>query len=229
MTMLYARLLAGLMDVADPARAPQMQAYMKSAMPFLGVSSVPLRAVCKDLFADLVYADGAAWQADVLAIWRAATFRELRYAAIELTGIRAARPFQTLAALAMYEEMIVTGAWWDFVDVIASQRLWAILKADPDEMKPAMLAWAAGADNWKRRSAILCQLNAKGETDRHLLGACMAPSLASPEFFLRKAIGWALRQFARTDPHWVRNYVEAHEDVLSPLSKREAMKHLGGA
>ena len=77
------------------------------------------------VFAGLRYADSAAWQRDVLDIWRGAEFREERYAAIELTGIRAARPFQTLDALAMYEEMIVTGAWWDYVDAIATQRFWA--------------------------------------------------------------------------------------------------------
>jgi 3-methyladenine DNA glycosylase AlkD len=200
---------------------------MKSAMPYLGVSSVPLRAACKALFADLAYANSAAWQADVLSIWRGAQFREERYAAMELTGIRKARGFQTMDALPMYEEMIVTGAWWDYVDAIAGQRLLLLLKADPARMKPAMLGWARGENMWKARSAILCQLNARAATDRHFLMACMKPSLASKEFFLRKAIGWALRQYARTDPDWVRAYVADNEAALSPLSKREALKHLG--
>lgn len=226
MTGLSELVRARLRDAADPARAPAMQAYMKSAMPYLGVSAVPLRAACRALFAGLAYEGAAAWQADVLALWRGAQFREERYAAIELSGIRPAQPFQTMDALPMYEEMIVTGAWWDFVDVIAGQRLLAILRNDPAAMKPAMLAWARGPDMWKRRSAILCQLNAKAATDRSFLRACMAPSLASKDFFLRKAIGWALRQFARTDPDWVRAYVAEHEAALSPLSKREALKHL---
>lgn len=200
---------------------------MKSAMPYLGVSAVPLRQVCKLLFADLGWQDGAAWQADVLGLWRGAQFREERYAAIELTGVRAARAFQTTEAMAMYEEMIVSGAWWDYVDAIATNRLDLILAADPARMKPAMLGWARGADIWKRRSAILCQLNAKAATDRHFLMACIAPSLGSKEFFLRKGIGWALRHFARTDPDWVRAYVADHEAVLSPLSRREALKHIG--
>lgn len=199
---------------------------MKSAMPYLGVPAMPLRALCKQVFADLAWTDGAAWQAEVLAIWRGAGFREERYAAIELTGVRAARDLQTIDALPMYEEMIVSGAWWDYVDAIATNRLGLILKADPARMKPAMLGWARGEDMWKRRSAILCQLNAKAATDRHLLRACIAPSLGSKEFFLRKGIGWALRHFARTDPEWVRGYVAEHEALLSPLSKREALKHL---
>lgn len=226
MTRLSETLGAQLRAAADPARAPAMQAYMKSAMPYLGVSSVPLRAVCKAVFAELSYASAAEWQADVLALWHGAGFREERYAAIALTGIRQARGFQTMEALAMYEEMIVTGAWWDYVDVIAAQRLLAILRAEPIAMKTAMLGWARGGNMWKARSAILCQLNAKAATDRHFLMACMKPLLSSREFFLRKAIGWALRQYARTDPDWVRGYVADNEAALSPLSRREALKHL---
>lgn len=226
MTALLDRIHARLAAIADPARAPAMQAYMKSAMPYLGVSAVPLAAACKAVFADLAYAGSADWQADVLAIWRGARFREERYAAIALTGIRAARPFQHMAALPMYEEMIVTGAWWDYVDTIAGQRLLALLRNAPAPMKQAMRAWAVDADMWKRRSAILCQLNARAETDLDLLYACMAPSLGAKDFFLRKAIGWALRQYARTDPAEVLRYVRAHEAELSPLSKREALKHV---
>lgn len=228
MSGLARRLRAALERAADPARAPGMQAYMKSAMPYLGVSAVPLRAVCTEVFAALEFADSAAWQGEVLAIWRGAEFREERYAAIELTGVSAARGFQRMDALAMYEEMIVTGAWWDHVDSL-SPRLLAILRAEPGPMKRAMLEWAVDDDMWKRRSAIICQLGAKAETDLALLEAAIAPSLGSKEFFLRKAIGWALRQYARTDPAWVVRYVADHEAELSPLSRREALKRIAPA
>ncbi|BAK68206.1 hypothetical protein SLG_35310 [Sphingobium sp. SYK-6] len=228
MTTLAEKVRAALGAVAEPARAPAMQAYMKSAMPYLGVSAVPLQAACKRLFADLDYGTREEWQSDVLTLWRGATFREERYAAIALCGIRAARPFQRLDALPMYEEMIVTGVWWDYVDTIAAQRLFDILGAEPEGMARAMRAWAQDADLWKRRSAILCQLRAGKQTDTDLLYACIAPSLDSPEFFLRKAIGWALRQYARTDPAEVRRYVAANEKRLSALSRREALKRIGG-
>lgn len=226
MSLLAQQVRAALAQVADPARAPVMQAYMKSAMPYLGVSAVPLRMTCRALFADLRYETGAQWQADVLTIWRGAQFREERYAALELSGIGAARAFQRMDALAMYEEMIVTGAWWDYVDTIAAHRLLAILQAEGVPMKQAMLTWAQSDNMWKRRSAILCQLNAKGQTDLDLLYACIGPSLASREFFLRKAIGWALRQYARTDAVEVARHVTSLGEKLSPLSKREAMKHI---
>jgi 3-methyladenine DNA glycosylase AlkD len=134
-------------------------------------------------------------------------------------------------ALPMYEELVVTGAWWDLVDEIAGHRLADILAAEPGPMKKAMRAWARDDDMWKRRAAILCQLHLpKGtQADAALLEACIAPSLASTEFFLRKAIGWSLRQHARADAAWVRAYVKAHDAELSGLSKREALKHLGAA
>jgi 3-methyladenine DNA glycosylase AlkD len=219
-------LLTELRAAADPARAPAMQAYMKSEMPYLGVSAVPLRLVCKAVFEDLTWPDSAAWQADVLAIWRGAAFREERYAAIELTGVRAAKAFQRIDALPMYEEMVVEGAWWDYVDPIATLRFWTLLQNDRTEMKAAMLAWSHNADMWKRRSAILCQNKAKTATDLDFLYACIEPALDSKEFFLRKAIGWALRQYAWTDPAEVRRYVRANEARLSGLSRREALKNL---
>jgi 3-methyladenine DNA glycosylase AlkD len=226
MSTLAETLRARLTAIADPTRAPGMQAYMKSDMPCLGVSAVPLRQACGKVFRGLSWPDGAAWQADVLAIWRGATHREERYAAIELSGVRAARGFQHPDALPMYEEMIVTGAWWDYVDAIAGQRLWTILENDRAAMRTAMIAWSRDADMWKRRSSILCQLRAKTKTDLDLLYACIEPSLGSEEFFLRKAIGWALRQYGWTDPDEVRRYVVANEARLSGLSKREALKNI---
>ena len=222
-------LRAKLKEAADPARAPGMQAYMKSAMPYLGVATVPMRQVSKSVFADLAWPDSAAWEADVLAIWRGAEYREERYAAIELTGVRAARAFQRIDALPMYEEMIVQGAWWDYVDAIATQRLRAILQNDRAQTKAGMLAWSRDDDMWKRRSAILCQARAKAATDLDLLYACIEPSLESNEFFLRKAIGWALREYGWTDPDEVRRYVAANEARLSSLSRREALKNIGKA
>ena len=163
----------------------------------------------------------------MLAIWRGAKYREERYAAIELTGVRAARAFQRIDALPAYEAMIVDGAWWDYVDVIATQRLWAILQNDRPQMKARMLAWSRDGDMWKRRSAILCQARAKAATDVDLLYACIEPSLESNEFFLRKAIGWALREYAWTDPDEVKRYVASNEKRLSGLSRREALKNIG--
>jgi 3-methyladenine DNA glycosylase AlkD len=211
--------------LADPVRAPQMQAYMKSAMPYFGVPAPPMRKTSKAIFRDLEFADANAWRDDVLALWRGARYREERYAAIELTGVRQAAEFQTPAAMPMYEEMIVSGAWWDTVDAIASQRVGPILREFPVQTKKLMREWSRCDNLWKRRTSIICQLGAKGATDLKLLYDCIQPSLGEKEFFLRKAIGWALRQYAWTDAAEVMRYVKEKGDQLSPLSKREALRN----
>jgi len=218
---------AGLAKVAEPERAAPMQAYAKSAIPFLGVTTPTRRKVCREAFARLDLPTAAAWRRTVLALWRGARYREERYAAIDLTEARRFDRFQDMAALPMYEEMIVTGAWWDYVDAIAGHRLGTLLRRFPREMRREMLAWSRSDDLWKRRSAILCQLTFKKDTDLDLLYATIDPVLASKEFFLRKAIGWALRQYAWTDPKEIRRYVREHEKALSSLSKREALKNVG--
>jgi len=216
-----------LAALGDPERARGAQAYMKSAMPFHGVGAVPLRAACRELFAGLELPDAAAFRGEDLGVFRGARYREELYAAVELARLKRAAPLRDLAFLPACEEMVVAGAWWDVVDPVASHLLGELLRKEPRALRRAMLAWARCDDTWKRRSAILCQLGCKRETDFDFLQACIEPSLGSREFFLRKAIGWALRQHARTDPSGVLRYVVANAGRLSGLSRREATKHLG--
>jgi 3-methyladenine DNA glycosylase AlkD len=217
-----------LCAAADSAKAPAMQAYMKSSMPYLGIQAPQLRQAIRTVFAGYPLESFEEWRDVVLALWRKARYREERYAAIELAGYTRYRPFRCFDALPMYEEMIVSGAWWDFVDAIATRQLGELLRKHPVEMSAMMREWAVCDDMWKRRSAILAQLNFKGNTDLKLLYDCIRPSLGASEFFLRKGIGWALRQYARTDPGEVIRFVRRNETRLSPLSRREALKHLGG-
>ena len=162
----------------------------------------------------------------MLDLWRDARFREERYAALHLAGDKRGKPFQTLSAMKMYDELIVTGAWWDYVDDIASHRIGPILRDFPAPMRGKMLSWSKSNNLWKRRSAIICQLGFKAETDLELLYACIEPSLGSSEFFLQKAIGWALRQYAWTDGAEIKKYVRLNRTRLSALSCREALKNL---
>jgi 3-methyladenine DNA glycosylase AlkD len=220
------RLRKALRQAGDPAKAPIMQAYMKSAMPYHGVPTPLLRQVCKATFADVQFATALHWQAQVLDLWRNARFREERYAALYLAGDRRGQSFQTPSAVKTYEELIVTGAWWDYVDDIASHRIGPILRDYPAPMRRKMLSWSKSNNPWKRRAAIICQLGFKAETDLELLYACIEPSLGSREFFLQKAIGWALRQYAWTDGAEINKYVRLNRTRLSALSRREALKNL---
>ena len=223
---MLAKLRRTLRQAGDPLKAAAMQAYMKSAMPYHGVPTPLLRRILTTSFAHVQLPTAAQWQAQVLELWRNAKFREERYAAMHLAGDERARSFQTPAAMKLYEELIITGAWWDYVDEIASNRVGPILRDYPAGMRRRMLAWSRSSDMWKRRTSIICQLKFKEETDLALLYACIEPSLASQEFFLRKAIGWALRQYAWTDAAEVKRYVRRNRDRLSALSVREALKNI---
>ncbi|HEV8605883.1 MAG TPA: DNA alkylation repair protein [Tepidisphaeraceae bacterium] len=214
-----------LKAAANPAKAPAMQAYMKSAMPYLGVSSVPLRAICKTTFTDFPLTTFDEFRDTLLILWRDAKFREERYAAIEFSGHKSYEQFQIVRLVPIYQEMITTGAWWDYVDPIAAHRLGPLLGRFPNAMSRKMRAWSKSKNLWLRRSAILCQLAFKKDTDLQLLYDSIEPAIAEKEFFLRKAIGWALRQYAWSDSGEIIRYVKENKSRLSPLSIREALKN----
>jgi 3-methyladenine DNA glycosylase AlkD len=216
-----------LREVADPAKAPVMQGYMKSAMPYQGVPAPIAKRVFAQVLRDHPIGDRESWLATVRALWQDATHREERYAALALAGHRLYLGYQDPASLDLYHELVVTGAWWDFVDTVAAHRVGPILRAHHDEVRPTVLRWSTDPDMWLRRTSIICQLLSKQSTDLDLLTACIEPNLSDREFFVRKAIGWALRQHAWTDAAWVQDYVRRHGDRLSPLSRREALKNVG--
>lgn len=222
---LIAAARSGLAALGDARKAPEMQRYMKSELPFRGVASPERKALARTLFTEHVLGSVDALRTVVLTLWREAEYREERYLAMDLTGHRAYRVWQTPDLVPLYEEMVVTGAWWDYVDEIANRRIGPLLRGFPDELTPIMRVWAADTDLWKRRTSIICQLSFKEATDTALLTSAIEANLGDRDFFIRKGIGWALRQFARTEPGWVRAFVDSHPG-LSPLSVREALKHL---
>ena len=185
---------AALRAAARPELAPPMQAYMKSATPFLGVRVPMMRALTRAEAKLRPFTTSADLIDTVLRLWREAGYREERYAAIALLDTPAARRLRDPAVLPTLRELIVTGAWWDYVDELA-HRVGDLLLSWPAEVRPALL-----------------------------LTIAIESAIDDRDFFLRKAIGWALRDYARTNPAWVRSFAETHE--LSPLSRREALKHL---
>jgi 3-methyladenine DNA glycosylase AlkD len=217
----------------DPDRAQGQQAYMKSAMPFRGITAPALRATVRPILADPAYllTGRDEWESTICALWDGARFREERYAAVAISGHRLYRQWaRDRSAMPLYRYLVVSGAWWDFVDEIAARRVGPILRAHPETEADRMRSWAIASAMWVRRAAILSQLSSKDETDRQLLLDCITPNLADREFFIRKAIGWSLRQYAHCDSaaaDWVRATAEELGPRLSPLSRREALKHLG--
>ena len=214
-----------LADNANPTKAEGMRAYMKSEMPFRGVQKPARRKLLREVLKGGPLGDRRDWQDSVLKLWRNAEYREERYVALDIAGAPQYLAFRTLDVLPMFEEMVVTGAWWDYVDEVATHRLRELLERYPNNMARHMRSWSRDDNMWKRRSSIICQINRKDETDLDLLFDCIDPNLSHPDFFIRKGIGWALRSLAWTDLDVVEDYVGRNRDHISKLSAREALKN----
>ena len=225
---LIAAVRATLEEAAEPERAPQMQAYMKSSMPYYGVRMPEVRKRVRTVLNDLPIDARPDWEATIRGLYDDATYREERYAALTLAAHRYYREWALAPeSLALYERLIRTGAWWDLVDE-TSHRVGDVLLADSETVTPTIRAWSGADDLWVRRCSIICQVGHKAETDLDLLSCVIEPNIADRDFFIRKAIGWALREVAYVEPGWVHAFVNEHPS-LSSLSVREATKHIGQA
>lgn len=216
----------GLAATGDAERAVGQQRYMKSAMAYRGIRAPEVARLCRRVFAAHLLPDRVSWETAVRTLWDEAELREERYAAIALTGYRAYASYQDPDTLPLYEHLIVSGAWWDYVDDVAIRRVGPILRTHPIVVAWLLRDWSSDGDIWRRRTSILAQIGSKALTDLDLLTDCLAPNLGHREFFVRKAIGWALREYAKTDPDWVRRYLADNGQQMSALSRREAARHL---
>ena len=227
-TELVAAVTAVLVGRADPARAAGQQRYMKSAMPYFGLTSPQLKAALSPLLRDpgLTMESREQWHATIRVLWDGATHREQWYAAIALARHRPYRAWVDSDSMPLWESLIRAGAWWDVVDDIATHLVRDTVLGHPTVEGLRMREWSGADSLWVRRSAIICQVGSGARLDQTLLADVIEPNIDDPDFFSRKAIGWALRDHARHDPDWVRAFVAAHPD-LSGLSRREALKHLG--
>ncbi|EFR93060.1 DNA alkylation repair protein [Listeria innocua] len=206
-------------SVAD---ANPMEAYMKNQFPFLGIRATER----KKLVADFLKENGM--PDDLLSLvveLFAEEEREFQYAAIDLLSRYGKK--QASEAIEIYEQLVTTKSWWDTVDGLAGTVVSNHFKLYPDLIPIYNEAWINGDNIWLARTAILFQLKYKEETNAELLFANCEKWLGSKEFFIQKAIGWALRQYAKVDSEAVRVFVNSH--TLAPLSRREALKHIGEA
>lgn len=212
-----------LRSLADPAAAVGMAAYMKTDMPFYGVKKPQRDLVLREMTRRFPMAGRDDYVAGVLELW-SMPHREEKYLAIALA--RSDDRFVDLDSVALYRRLIIEGAWWDFVDDVAVHLVGGVHRADRDRMTPILDAWVDDPVMWLRRTAIIAQLGHGADTDADRLFDYCLRRAAEKEFFIRKAIGWALRQYARTDPGAVRAFVLSHRQAWSALTFREATKHL---
>lgn len=213
----------GLSAAADPDKAAPMAAYMKTDMAFYGVQKKGRVPVVRALVAGFPAADRSAYETTVRALWRL-PHREEKYVAIAYA--RAFDEWIDAASMELYRELVVEGAWWDFVDEVAVKLVGMALLKERRAIEPIIRPWITDDDLWLRRTSVICQIGHKANTDKSLLADACSANLDGTNFFIRKAVGWALREYAKTDPSWVLAYVEAHHEGMSALSIREATKHL---
>jgi 3-methyladenine DNA glycosylase AlkD len=206
----------------DPERAIQTAAYMRGQFPFLGFSLPTLRALSRKVVAGLPRPTEDDLRAVALAGW-ARDEREYQYFACDWLRTHLAAPGPGFLATA--RTLIVTKPWWDTVDPLATRFVGGLVKRHP-ELTTEMDAWSADDDMWLVRTALLHQLHYGADTDTDRLFGYCTRQAGHTDFFVRKAIGWALRHYARTDADAVRRYVAENGARLSPLSVREASKHL---
>lgn len=206
---------------ANPDQAGSMKKYMRDQFEYLGIKSPQLRELMKQFIAEQGKPPVKDLDVILLELWSLPQ-REFQYAASGFLG-RMEKEFPA-SFIKTIEYMITTKSWWDTVDTISGGPLGVHFKRYPEVREKYLAKWRASDNFWLRRATILFQLNYKQETDFDLLCEIIRENLGSKEFFINKAIGWSLRQYARVDPQAVMKFVKS--TPLHPLSRREAMKHL---
>lgn len=215
-----------LKPIADPALRPWMRAYMKNQFEFFGIKTPMRRAAT----AELIRAQKDTTAADLLRAARmlwALPEREYQFVAIDLLG----KHVKTLSSkhLRALFALVQNKSWWDTVDSLAATVIGRIVLnglAENPEIQCEMDKALSSQNLWVRRVAILHQLGWRSQTDSQRLFKYALACGHEKEFFIRKAIGWALRDYARHSPKEVRAFLRANRDRLSPLTMREAAKHL---
>lgn len=207
----------------DPDDAEKMASYMKTDMPFFGVKAKPRDEIMRDVAGKLEIDSRERYETLVRTLWNR-PHREEKYIAIRLA--RRYKDFVDADSIPLYEQLMREGAWWDFVDEIATHLVGDALAKSPQQVWPILDAWLTDEDTWIRRTAMLAQNRAGKDTDVERLFDYALALAAEDEFFIRKAIGWALREYADVDPNAVADFLEAHRAEFSNLTLREASKHI---
>ena len=200
-------------------RAAAMSAYMKNQFEFLGIPKPERTALAKDFLRGKKAEKTIDW--DFVDQCFARPEREFQYLALEYLFLVKAR--MGLDALPRLERLVAVRSWWDTVDSLSSL-LGDILLHFPEARQTEAPVWINCYNIWFRRVSIIFQLKYKAQTDTNLLSRAILRNCTTREFFLNKAIGWALREYSKTDPDWVRDFVAHHK--LNALSVREASKYI---
>lgn len=220
MILLIETLLNDLQAASDPERARQMSAYMRDQFDFLGIQAALRREITAPFIRTLKQSPGINW--DFLTQLFDQPYRECQY--IGCDYLNAVKDRLAPSDLDAVRQLAITKSWWDTVDSL--DKVIGHLTLAYPKLNVVMLEWSRDQNIWLRRIAINHQRNRKDNMDTVLLEAIILANLDDKEFFINKAIGWILRDYSKTNPHWVSQFIQKHESRLHPLSVREASKYL---
>lgn len=206
---------------ANPTNAEPMAKYMKNLFPYLGVKTPERREITKKFFKENSLPPISDLEEIIRDLWELPE-REFQYFAVGM--LRKFSKKLDKDFIELFEHLIITKSWWDSVDGIASWLVASLFQRFPELIKPYTEKWMKSGNMWLQRTMILFQLGYKDETDVKLLFKNIKKCMDSKEFFIQKAIGWALREYSKTNAQAVIDFVENNE--LAPLSKRETLKWL---
>lgn len=209
-----------LLPHSDALNARAMERYMKNQFSFMGIKSELRRQLSQYVWrSDKRYKN---IDVDFVRHCFSDDYREMLYVATDYLWVM--KSYLQKEDLALLKQLILQNSWWDSVDAL--QRLVVHLPLTEEEINEEMLLWSKDKNLWLRRVSIIFQLSLKEKTNKTVLEKVIKNNIGSKAFFINKAIGWALRQYSKTNPEWVLSFIEENKEKLSTLSIREASKYL---
>jgi 3-methyladenine DNA glycosylase AlkD len=222
-SQLIAQLTNEFESARNPEKAAGMKRYMKDRFEFLGLQKPERGRLQKPFIEEAKKYSWKEIESLVNALWQL-QYREYRYVAMDL--LLATRRKWGTDAFDFFVSLITKDSWWDTVDLLAARMVGGVVSKDPERYRGTLLEMAGSEDLWLRRTALIHQLFYKEKTDTTLFEAIYMKCRHDTDFFIRKAVGWALRQYSATDPVFVRKFVEKHSIV--GLAGKEALRKIGG-
>jgi 3-methyladenine DNA glycosylase AlkD len=220
---IIAELQTAFINAGNPEDAAAMSKYMRNRFKFFGIKSESRKAIQKDFLSEHKLPEGNNLKELIEIIWNLPQ-RELHYFTMEILE----KPIKKAddSWMPLLENLISKNSWWDTVDAVASKLIGTYLKKYPEFKDNYPEKWICSDNFWFRRTAVLYQLKYKKDTDFERLKDFILRTAHEKEFFMQKAQGWALREYAKTDAQAVRQFVTDNAIILSQLTKREALKNI---
>lgn len=215
-------LLKRLKDVQDIENAKKMQTYMKTEQFFYGVNSPSRKQIFREVKKNFKIKSQEEYQKIIMELWEGKS-REEMYFALDVAETN--KKFIKVEAFPFFENLVFTATNWDTLDWICSKLISPLILQNRD-LEKTLKKWSDSENFWVRRASILSHLKHKENTNTEFLSKIILKLAHEKEFFIRKAIGWILREYSYVNPNWVVEFVKVNEEKLSGLSKREALKRI---